>query len=278
MTVAEHAGFCFGVERAVRLVEEELARGTAPLYTYGPIIHNEIVVEDLARRGALPLSREELLKAPAGTVVLRSHGLPRAAIRELEERGFRIVDATCPFVKKIHRLVEDASSRGEGIVVVGDPSHAEVQGICGWSRTDVQVIGSLEELKPEKLKKNNLLVSQTTFHKKKFEKIVEKLEKTEYNITVVNTICNATQDRQFEAEQISSRVDSMIVIGGENSSNTRKLYEVCRAHCPRTILIRTCADLQRLGFIPEGSVGITAGASTPKKLIEEVHTYVRSKF
>lgn len=262
----------------MRLVEEELAKGTQPLYTYGPIIHNETVVEDFKARGALPLSREELRAAPVGTVILRSHGLPRAAIAELEEKGFRLVDATCPFVKKIHRLVEKASAEGKGIVVVGDPNHAEVQGICGWSSDPPQVIESFEELNPSFLKKENVLVSQTTFNKKKFKKILEKFERTEYNMSVVNTICNATQDRQFEAEQISSQVDSMIVIGGESSSNTRKLYEVCREHCPRTFLIRTCADLQRLGFIPEGSVGITAGASTPRNLIEEVHTYVRSKF
>ena len=275
---AETAGFCFGVERAVNLVYEQLASGKKPLYTYGPIIHNETVVEELEQAGVRILHDvEELEQAEPGTVVIRSHGVSRAEEEKMRALGFAVADATCPFVKKIHGLVQAAEERGERVIIVGDPAHPEVQGIRGWCREEPLIIAEEEEITAENEKKAYFAVSQTTFNAKKFEKIVAKLKESGYYISVVNTICNATQRRQSEAEAIASQVDAMIVIGGSQSSNTRKLCEICRANCAKTYFIQSPVDLSNFGITPVRSVGITAGASTPKKIIEEVQSYVRNK-
>ncbi len=279
MIVAESAGFCFGVERAVNTVYEELEKQEGPLYTYGPIIHNEAVVDDLKAKGVNVIEEDDDLSTiTPGTVVIRSHGVSRKVQENLEKNGFRVVDATCPFVKKIHRIVAEASARGDGIIIIGDRNHPEVQGIMGWSTSETQVAGHFSEVLGLKPNKNYYLVAQTTFNTKKFEEIVEKIAASGYNVNVVNTICNATQRRQSEAEAIASEVDAMIVIGGSHSSNTRKLCDICRANCGKTYYIQTLVDLIDQGFGPVRSVGITAGASTPKKIIEEVQTYVRSEF
>ena len=272
------AGFCFGVERAVSLVWDLLKSGRKPLYTYGPIIHNETVVGELEQAGVRILhDREELAEAEPGTVVIRSHGVTREEQELMESLGHSVADATCPFVKKIHRLVQEAEERGERVIIAGDPAHPEVRGIRGWCRRDPLVIADEEEIVSNTAENEYFVVSQTTFNLKKFEKIVAKLKKSGYDISVVNTICNATQRRQSEAEAIASSVDAMIVIGGSQSSNTRKLCEICRANCAKTYYIQSADDLSNLGFTPVRSVGITAGASTPKKIIEEVQSYVRNK-
>ena len=279
MITAETAGFCFGVERAVNLVREQLASGRKPIYTYGPIIHNEIVVNELAEQGvAIIHDQAELEAAEPGTTIIRSHGTTRAEQDRMEQLGFSVADATCPFVKKIHLLVQEAEAAGKTVVIAGDPSHPEVQGICGWCKKKPLVIAKETDI-PSEISINEIfVVSQTTFNLKNFNKIVAKLQENSYNMTVVNTICNATQRRQSEAEDIASRVDAMIVIGGSQSSNTRKLCDICRANCVKTYYIQSVADLSNLGFSPVRSVGITAGASTPKKIIEEVQSYVRNKF
>ena len=275
---AQTAGFCFGVERAVNMVYEQLASGRKPLYTYGPIIHNEAVVGELEDQGVRLLhNMQELEEAEPGTIIIRSHGTTRSEQERMEELGYTVADATCPFVKKIHRLVQEAEAAGKTVVITGDPEHAEVKGICGWCKKEPLVIDSEEAVLPENAKNEIFIVSQTTFNRKKFDKIVAKLKNNGYNINVVNTICNATQRRQSEAEEIASQVDTMIVIGGSQSSNTRKLCEICRATCAKTYYIQSAEDLSNLGFTPVRSVGITAGASTPKKIIEEVQSYVRSK-
>ena len=260
------------------MVWELLKNGRKPLYTYGPIIHNETVVGELEDAGVRILNDlSELEQAEPGTVVIRSHGTTRAEQERMEALGFAVADATCPFVKKIHLLVQEAEARGQRVIIIGDPSHPEVQGIRGWCRHEPLIIADEEEIVPDIAKSEYFAVSQTTFNLKKFEKIVAKLKKSGYNISVVNTICNATQRRQSEAEAIASQVDAMIVIGGSQSSNTRKLCEICRANCVKTYYIRSAQDLSNLGFTPVRSVGITAGASTPKKIIEEVQSYVRNK-
>ena len=278
--LAKSAGFCFGVKRAVDTVYEQTGtRGK--IYTYGPIIHNEEVVRDLEQKGVKVLGNETELNAlTEGTVVIRSHGVERRINDAIAEKGLRCVDATCPFVKKIHRIVEKESAAGRRIIIIGNRNHPEVEGICGWSLTEPVVIESMEEAEKFKADPEEKLciVSQTTFNYNKFQDLVEKISKTYYDILVLNTICNATQERQVEARQIASQVDVMIVIGGKNSSNTQKLYEICRRECKHTYYIQTLED-----FKPEitgtvRSVGITAGASTPNQIIEEVHTNVRIKF
>ncbi|MDD6211717.1 MAG: 4-hydroxy-3-methylbut-2-enyl diphosphate reductase [Clostridiales bacterium] len=275
--LAKTAGFCFGVRRAVEQVYQQVEQGTRPIYTYGPIIHNEEVVAELESRGVRVVEEGQLDSCREGTIVIRSHGVGRHIQEQMEAQRLNVVDATCPFVKKIHRIVEKASEEGRAIIIAGNRNHPEVQGIQGWSRTPVYVVETAEEV--EKLPELNevTMVSQTTFNYKKFEELVEKTKEKGYNTIVVNTICNATQERQIEAREIAEKVESMIVIGGRNSSNTQKLYEICRDVCPNTYYIQTVVDLGAKGFAPVRSVGITAGASTPNNIIEEVHTYVRSK-
>ena len=280
--VAKTAGFCFGVERAVNEVYEQLRLKSAgqapgPIYTYGPIIHNEEVVRDLEEQGVRVLNTpQELKNLPRGegTVIIRSHGVSKDIYELLKERGVRIVDATCPFVKKIHRIVEEHSGAGETVVIIGNPNHPEVEGIRGWGDGNTIVLENSEQLEKLSLPvgKKLCIVSQTTFNYNKFKELVEKISKKGYDSSVLNTICNATQERQVEAAQIASRVDAMIVIGGRHSSNTQKLYEICLKECKNTFYIQTLGDLDPDSVSSVRSVGITAGASTPKKIIEEVHT------
>ena len=277
--LAKTAGFCFGVKRAVDTVYKEA--GKKNVYTYGPIIHNSEVVNDLKKKGVEVInSREELEALEEGTVIIRSHGVAREIYDLIHEKGLELVDATCPFVRKIHKIVDEHSRAGEAVIIIGSPVHPEVEGIRGWGNGDTVVVENEADAEDYNLPEGKKLciVSQTTFNYNKFQELVEKISKTYYDILVLNTICNATQERQVEARQIASQVDVMIVIGGKNSSNTQKLYEICRRECKHTYYIQTLED-----FKPEitgtvRSVGITAGASTPNQIIEEVHTNVRIKF
>ncbi|MCD8120168.1 MAG: 4-hydroxy-3-methylbut-2-enyl diphosphate reductase [Lachnospiraceae bacterium] len=280
--VAKTAGFCFGVKRAVDLVYEQVADGVSPVYTYGPIIHNEEVVADLERQGVRVLnSPEEIDSLECGTVVVRSHGAPKDICDRIRARGLNLVDATCPFVKKIHRIAAQAGTEGKALVIIGNAMHPEVEGIRGWATGETCVIGTAEEAENMKMdpQKPVCVVSQTTFNYKKFQYLVEILCKKGYSIEVVNTICNATHERQKEALEISRQVDRMIVIGGKSSSNTQKLFEICKKECFETLYIQTLADLrQKSEFLKSdsgvGKIGITAGASTPNSIIQEVQLYV----
>ena len=282
VTVAKSAGFCFGVERAVDQVYEQIEalknkKASGPIYTYGPIIHNEEVVRDLSDKGVMVLETEEELRAlprNQGTVIIRSHGVSRHVYEILKERNVAVVDATCPFVKKIHRIVAEHSAAGEAVVIIGSPDHPEVEGIKGWGNEHTTVIMDGEGADNYRLPEGRKLciVSQTTFNYNKFKELVEKFLKKGYDSSVLNTICNATQERQVEAAKIASEVDAMIVIGGRHSSNTQKLYEICLKECKNTFYIQTLGDLDPDSVSSVRSVGITAGASTPRKIIEEVHT------
>lgn len=277
--VAKSAGFCFGVQRAVDKVYEQVKSGEDPIYTYGPIIHNEEVVQDLERKGVHAIGFEELLKLTKGTVVIRSHGVGREIYRLIEERGLKLVDATCPFVKKIHRIVERESAAGNPVVIIGNASHPEVEGIRGWCGGDVTVVENEREASEfvGNSEKKLCIVSQTTFNNNKFKKLVEIISKKGYDNNVKNTICSATDERQHEAEQIAGQVDAMIVIGGQNSSNTQKLFEICNKECENTYFIQTLVDLEHENLPPVDCVGITAGASTPNHIIKEVQKYVRDE-
>ena len=276
--VAETAGFCFGVKRAVNKVYELIDTEQKPIFTLGPIIHNEGVVADLEARGVHVITEADLDfpddTLQNGTVVIRSHGVGKAIYDKLKEKNISYVDVTCPFVLKIHRIVEKESLAGNHIIIIGDKDHPEVQGICGWCQGPYTVIRNKEEAEvfvPPKGKKISI-VSQTTFNHNKFKYLVEIIRKKGYDITVVNTICNATHVRQVEAQKISSKVDGMIVIGGKNSSNTQKLYDICRNECENTFYVQTVKDLDLHELKSLKSIGITAGASTPKNIIEEVRT------
>ena len=279
--VAEHAGFCFGVRRAVDKVYELIESQEKPIYTLGPIIHNESVVGDLEAKGVKVIENiEQLHSVRDGVVVIRSHGVGRAVYELMESLGLSYVDVTCPNVLKIHKIVERESKAGKNIVIIGNAKHPEVEGICGWSVSKPVVIETVEEAEEYQAMNGNpvCIVSQTTFNYNKFKDLVEILEKKRYDNNVLNTICNATEDRQRETKQIAKEVDTMLVIGGKHSSNTQKLYEISKCECGNTYDIQSPVDLDSEMFQSSSCVGITAGASTPNKIIEEVQKHVRIKF
>ena len=277
---AKTAGFCFGVKRAVDTVYEQLekASGSTTIYTYGPIIHNEEVVKDMKQKGVIVLQSEAELDAlTEGTVIIRSHGVEKAIYDKLNAKGIKIVDATCPFVKKIHNIVQKESTNGNYIIIVGNQQHPEVEGIRGWAGIKAVVVQTKEDIDKLIIPENEkvCVVSQTTFNYNKFKELVEIINEKGYNITIKNTICNATEERQTEARDIAQKVDAMIVIGDKSSSNTRKLYEICKGECENTFYIQTLKDLDLKSLNLVNSIGITAGASTPNNIIEEVYTNVR---
>ena len=275
------AGFCFGVSRAVDEVYKQIDEKKKNVYTYGPIIHNEYVVEDLKSKGVDIAEDLNLLKGKKdATLIIRSHGVSRAVYNKALESGASVVDATCPFVKKIHNIVSDESKKGNMVIIVGDPTHPEVIGIKGWGDASTRVISGIEDFEKLNIPKSEhiAIVAQTTFNYSKFQECVEKIEHLGYDIQSFNTVCNATKQRQLDARSIAKEVDVMIVIGSRNSSNTQKLYNICSEVCERTYLIQSSNDLAAIKIASEDTVGITAGASTPKHIIEEVQNYVRSEF
>ncbi len=278
---AKTSGFCFGVKRAVDRAYQLAQEAKGPIYTLGPIIHNETVVEDLEKKGIHALSGpEELDAVKEGTVVIRSHGVGKKIYEKIAAQGLTCVDVTCPFVLKIHRIVEKESAEGKEILIFGDSRHPEVQGVCGWCSGKAYVASNREELEDFMAKSHEKMcvVSQTTFNYTKFKDLVEILEKKRYDSIILNTICDSTEKRQREAQAIASEADTMLVIGGRQSSNTQKLYEICKKECENTYYIQTLVDLDSEMFRSSSCVGITAGASTPNKIIEEVSEHVRTEF
>ena len=269
--LAKTAGFCFGVDRAVKLTYGLLDEGRK-VATLGPLIHNPQTVEDLERRGALVADTPA--DVPAGyEVVIRSHGVPRSIYDELDARGCTYHDATCPFVKKIQKVASEAEAAGATLVVAGDVSHPEVQGIVGHTRGEVFIFSDLAQLKawkgPSDPQKPIFAVAQTTFQVTKWQESSEFLKKAYTNARIFDTICNATWARQQEAEDLSQKCDHMVVIGGHHSSNTQKLLQVAARHT-KAINVETADELDKDWLNGARIVGVTAGASTPSSIIEEV--------
>ena len=269
--LAKTAGFCFGVDRAVRLTYALLAQGRR-VATLGPLIHNPQVVQDLEAKGALTCARLE--DVPDGyEVVIRSHGVPAAVYEKINTRGLAFHDATCPFVSKIHKIAEEAGRDGALLLVAGDAAHPEVQGIVGHTTGKVRVFSGLPELEAmaEELKQQESIyvVAQTTFQVQSWENCKAFLKKWCTNSKIFDTICNATWARQQEAEDLSQKCDRMVVIGGHHSSNTQKLLKVAARHT-RAITVETADELDRTWLAGAETVGVTAGASTPSSIIEEV--------
>ena len=273
--LAESAGFCVGVKMAVDktyqdLTELELGENLA---TYGPIIHNKHVTQDLANKGVPVVS--DLEQVPTTTkVVIRSHGVPRSAYATMDKRGIKFKDYTCPFVKKIHRIGEKEYNAGKGIIIVGDRVHPEIIGIDSFAGGQCQILKSLDEvhnltLNPEQ---DYAVVVQTTFQTAVFEAIAQAIVARHVNsakVTVHNTICNATQERQTEANELSKKVDAMIVLGDITSANSNKLYKICKENCENTHFVQSIRDLDLNFFKDSVRIGITAGASTPIAVIKE---------
>ena len=281
LTIAKSAGYCFGVKRAVNMVYQEAEEAKVPVYTYGPIIHNEEVVRDLKQRGVHVVRElKELENLPKGKIIIRSHGISRREHEAMKACGFEVLDATCPFVLKIHRLVEKYSKEGYRIVIAGNEHHPEVEGILGWVEGQpAYTVTSQEDIEklPSKEGEKVCLVAQTTFNYNKFQELVEIIKKKGYDISVLDTICNATEERQTEARKIAAESDLMIVIGDKQSSNTQKLYEISKKECANTYYIQTSKDMDYHQIQSINNVGITAGASTPNNIIEEVSKNVRNE-
>ncbi len=279
ITLAESAGFCFGVSRAVKMVEDLLKQGET-VATLGPIIHNPQIVERFRKRGVSIIESPDEAEADS-VVVIRSHGVSAQIYEQLLQKGVRIADATCPFVSKIHQIVAEATRDGRTVLIAGDRNHPEVEGICGHCRKtpqgedsfivfrDAQELSSLAELCPEITKKPVTVVAQTTFSMDEWKNSKKILKKVYTNALSFDTICNATALRQSQASELSRRCDLMIVVGGKHSSNTAKLCEVCRENC-ETYLVETADELPMEALQRAANVGVTAGASTPADIIKEV--------
>ncbi len=275
VTVAKSAGFCFGVDRAVKMVYNELESNTK-VATLGPIIHNQDVVNDMNAKGARVVeSVDELL--PEETVVIRSHGVGREIYDKIAEKGCRMLDATCPFVAKIHKIVAEKSKEGYMILIAGDVNHPEIQGIIGHCEQNFCVFKDNVELKHVFEKNENFLrkklafVAQTTYNIIEWEECLKVIPKGNPDIVIFDTICSATDTRQSDAAKLAQESDIMLVVGGRHSSNTVKLYEVCSRYC-KTYHIENSDELSSLMLPCAGKIGITAGASTPAYIIEEVQT------
>ncbi len=272
--VAKTAGFCPGVKRAVDMVEEAAHSGI-PTVTYGPIIHNHHVVERFAQMGVHEVSHFSEV-TPGTQVIIRSHGVARAVYEGLEQQGAIIKDATCPYVKRIHNIVSQGSEQGRTPIIIGIPTHPEVEAIAGWCQ-DPHVFETAEALEQwlvedhERQHMPLIMVSQTTSTEKLWKNCTETIKKLCTNCEIFDTICSATEKRQSEAARLAQRCESMIVIGDRNSSNTKRLREICSEVCKHTCLIDSGADLSAADYIGKSSVGITAGASTPQWIIKEVY-------
>jgi len=269
--LAEHAGFCFGVKRALNLLDEALDTGDKPaeVYTYGPIIHNPQVIEKYKKLGMKII--DDVSSVPKGeTIIFRSHGVGRDVLTKAKKRGLRIIDATCPYVKKVQKKAEELHNQGFQVIIIGDPTHPEVIGINGWCNNKGIIINNVSDVKKLNFFDKIGVVAQTTFPEHKFKEIVEKLKEKASDMIVVNTICNATQERQQATRELADKVDVFIVIGGFNSSNTRKLKQLCIETGIPTYQVEQPADLKPEWFKNKKNVGITAGASTPDWIIKEV--------
>ena len=273
--LAKSAGFCFGVNRAVTIVNNLLEEGKK-VTTLGPIIHNPHMVAELAERGVEIADTPNDLSSMDRTLVIRSHGVPQSVIDEIEQKGISYENATCPFVSKIHQIVKDNSREGKVVLIAGDENHPEVQGIVGHCEGEHYIFKNYEDLGKLLKKLENIenisicVVAQTTYDVKEWKNCLKLLKKVYTNAKIFDTICSATSIRQSEAEELASISDIMVVIGGRQSSNTAKLFSVCKSKCERTYLIESAAELDDIALIDADIIGITAGASTPARIIKEV--------
>ena len=274
LTIGKHAGFCFGVRRAVQTAFDA-AKTEVPCVTLGPLIHNPQEVERLERAGIRAVASLDEVE-PGQTVIIRSHGVTPDVYARCEARGIRYIDATCPHVAHIHELVRTYSEGGNAVLIVGEAEHPEVVGIAGWASGPVLILPDAQAARAADLPQRAMVVAQTTIRRERFEEVLAVLRERVGELTVRMTICAATSQRQQEAGELSRQADVMVVVGGRNSSNTQKLYETCRARCPRTLLVETPEDLPEGAFFATDRVAITAGASTPQWLLDQVRARIEA--
>jgi len=270
LELAAHAGFCMGAKRAVEAAEKA-AEDCVPTCTLGEVVHNPQVVEELREKGIAPANSVQ--EAAGKRVLIRSHGVAPQVLEELREAGCTILDLTCPFVDRLHKIVEASSRDGTPVILAGERDHPEVRGTAGWAHGSVYVVATPEEAAALAPMEKAMLCSQTTFPPERWQAIAQTLQERIPNLDVQCTICSATETRQKEARALAARADAMIVVGGRKSANTQKLYATCKALCERTILVERAAEIPP-AFANKNSdyIGITAGASTPGASLKEVVT------
>ena len=268
--LADEYGFCFGVERAVEMVEEAVDEGARPIRSLGPLIHNAQEMERLGAQGVSTIDSPD--EADADTIaVIRAHGVTPQVQRELEQRAAKVIDATCPFVTRVQHLAERAARQGRDVVVAGNPDHPEMIGVVGYAPNNTYVVRDAAEVASLPKLRSPLVVSQTTIKLQTFLEVAEAVrEKADAEPQVVNTICSATRDRQDAARALAGQVDAFYVIGGRHSSNSVKLLAVCQEQCAKSFLIETPGEINAADLQNVNRVGLTAGASTPNWLIDQV--------
>lgn len=270
VVVADHSGFCFGVEKAIDTAFKELEhKNSKDIYTLGPLIHNQQVTSHLEENGIKVVSHLDAGKD--GVVIIRSHGVPKDVYNDASEKKIDIVDATCPFVRKIQNIVKEYQEKGYHIVIIGDPNHPEVIGINGWCDNTAYIVKNEDDVHKIPFLDHLCIVAQTTISTSLYAELTAMIEQKSNNILKFNTICSATRDRQKSARNLAKEVDIMIVVGGYHSSNTQKLVEICKEEKPDTTFhIETAGEIPMNILKNYESVGVTAGASTPKWIIDEV--------
>lgn len=272
--VARYAGVCYGVERALGMAEKAAGEARKPVNTLGPLIHNPLVVNDLERIGVGTASN--VSEVEEGTLIIRAHGVVPSVVEDARTRGLDVLDATCPYVKKVHNAAERLVREGYQLIVVGESGHPEVEGIMGHAGDDAHVVSVPGDLDAIDLSRKVGVVVQTTQTPGALADVVAELSKRTMDLRVINTICSATQERQDSAAELARRVDAMIVVGGKNSGNTRRLAEICTAVCPKTHHIEDASEIEAAWFAGVSHIGVTAGASTPASHIERALVRMRS--
>lgn len=272
--VADHAGVCYGVERALDLAYGAVEAAPKPVHTLGPLIHNPIVVDELAEGGIAPI--DDLEGTSSGSVIIRAHGVVPSVIDDARRRGLNVIDATCPYVKRVHKAAEKLVREGYQLVVVGESGHPEVEGIMGHADDAAITVSCVDDLPAVELQRRVGVVVQTTQTVATLSAIVDELLVRTDEVRVINTICSATQERQEAASDLAGRVDVMVVIGGKNSGNTRRLVEICHERCDRTYHIEDASELSSKMFSDASCIGITAGASTPASHIQRAVLAIES--
>lgn len=272
--VARYAGVCYGVERALGMAEKAADEARKPVNTLGPLIHNPLVVNDLESIGVSTAS--SVSEVEEGTLIIRAHGVVPSVVEDARTRGLDVLDATCPYVKKVHNAAERLVREGYQLIVVGESGHPEVEGIMGHAGDDAHVVSVPGDLDAIDLSRKVGVVVQTTQTPGALADVVAELSKRTMDLRVINTICSATQERQDSAAELAHRVDAMIVVGGKNSGNTRRLAEICTAACPKTHHIEDASEIEAAWFDGVSHIGVTAGASTPASHIERALVRMRS--
>lgn len=267
--LAKHAGFCFGVKRAIDMATKTAGRN---VYTLGPLIHNAQVVKDLEKKGIK--CAESLSEIPEGTVIIRAHGVPPQTIQQAKNLGLEVIDATCPYVEKVHNITKKLQKEGYQVMILGERNHPEVIGVKGNSENAI-VVEDVEEARKLGCYEKLGLVSQTTQSKEKFKEIVKELKKHVKKLKIYNTICSATEKRQQAATSLAQKVELMIVLGDRNSGNTRRLAELCSKET-QTLHVEKSSDLDKAVLKEKKKIGVTAGASTPEYLIKDTIKHLKN--